>query len=142
MLRKSGIAFTAVTISLFLSAPVLAQNPSVENGQGQARHWTNLASFANACIEKKLLDKTHGKYARFGSYLGGFLIGALHRDPAAVTAVLTPFLVEGAQGRVHEFNEKGEFMAYDIEFTPENCAGLGGALKTAFDQFSKVVLEE
>lgn len=135
-------ALFALTVFLLSASPAPAQTPSLENGQGMTRNWTNLASFTSSCIDRNLLDKAYEKYARFGTYLGGFLLGSLYRGHDAANEVLAGYLAEGMQGRVHEFDESGTLVAYDVAFTTENCAKLSSILATTFDRFAKSVLEQ
>lgn len=142
MSRSLALALTlaAGTVMAGWTRPALAQ--SVENAQGMARHWTNVAGFINTCVERELLDRTHRKYVRFGSYMGGFLLGALFMDQSAVGERLGPYLEEGSLGRVHDFDEQGNYMAYTIEFTQDNCGTVSNSLSTSFERFSKMVLRD
>jgi len=144
-------ALAALSVTLVWNAPTFAADkaenkpvPSAENGMGMARHWSNITGFVGSCLQKDLLDKSNAnvKYVKFGSYLGHFLIGSMLRETRGTNSLLASYLAEGAKGHVHEFDEKGNFVAFDIEFTKKNCATLSKGLETAYEQFSKSVHSE
>jgi hypothetical protein len=134
---RKGVALPALIFMLVSAMPAAAQPVSAFSGEGMARNWSNLAGFTNSCIERKLLDGTHLKYARFFGNLGGFILGSIHRNEDAALKALSRYQAEAAQGRVHEFDEKGVLTAYDLEFNKETCAMVSNTMRSAYDQFVK-----